>query len=217
MKKFSPVITLSILLFIPSIIFANTLQKTIQTLHETYEKINDIEADFSQSIAFEGFDTTVDSNGKVYFKRGQRGLRGKMRWDYSAPTRQQIFVDGDAVLHYTPENKQVLQSVLEKQTGLPIDLFFSIEKIETFFDLSQEKENRLILKPQKKGSQVAQMVVTLAPLSKLGGLFIKGIILHEENGNQSKFQFTNFRINKLLSDQIFSFKIPEGVEIIDLR
>jgi len=211
MKKISIIVL--ILFFVPSIVFANTLQ----TLHETYKKINNVEADFTQSVAFEGFDTTATSKGKVYFKRG------KMRWDYAEPTRQQIFVDGETVLHYTPENKQVLQSVLGKQTGLPIDLFFSIDKIEALFNLSQEKKNipkghaALILKPKEKGSQVTQMIVTLAPLPKVGGLFIQKIILHEENGNQSTFQFKNFRVNKTLADQVFSFKIPAGVELVDLR
>jgi len=215
-------LTVLLLLLIPSIIFADPPQKGgtspargtppagVQALHETYEKINDIEADFSQSVTFEGFDTTTDSKGKVYFKRG------KMRWDYATPSRQQIFVDGETVLHYTPENKQVLKGVLGKQTGLPIDLFFNVEKIEALFNLSQVKESTLILKPKEKGSQVVQMHVTLAPLPKLGGLFIQKIILHEENGNQSVFQFSHFKINKALSEQVFSFKVPDGVEQIDL-
>ncbi len=202
---------LLILLFIPSILSAEPLQKTLQTLHETYAKVNDITADFSQSVTFEGFDTTAESKGKVYFKRG------KMRWDYSAPTKQQIFVEGETLLHYTPENQQVVRSVLGKQTGLPIDLFISIEKIEALFHRTQVKENTLILKPKGKGSQVADMVVTLAPLPKVKGLFIKEILIHEENGNQSKFKFTNFKINKSLSESFFSFKIPDGVEVIVLQ
>ncbi len=204
-------ILLLILLFTPSITFADPLQKTIQTLYETYAKVNNIQADFSQSVMFEGFDTTADAKGKLYFKKG------KMRWDYSSPTRQQIFVDGETLLHYTPENKQVLKGVLGKQTGLPIDLLMRVEKIETLFNLIQVKENTLLLKPKIKGSQVAQMIVTLAPLPKLGGLFIQKIILHEENGNQSTFLFNSFKLNKTLSEQVFSFKVPDGVEVIDLR
>lgn len=200
-----------ILLLIPSLLSAEPLQKTLQTLHETVAKINNITADFSQSVTFEGFDTTADSKGKVYFKKD------KMRWDYSAPTKQQIFVEGETLLHYTPENQQVLQSVLGKQTGLPIDLFISIEKIEALFHITQGKKNTLILKPKEKGSQVADMFVTLAPLLKVKGLFIKEILIREENGNQSKFQFTNFQVDKSLSEHFFSFKVPDGVEVIDLR
>jgi len=223
-------ITVLLLLLSPLIIFAEdrppTAVKTLhQTLHETYEKMSDLEADFSQSVIFEGFDTTSDSKGKVYFKRGegqralrgQRALLGKMRWDYAAPTRQQFFVNGETVLHYTPENKQALLSVLAKETGLPIDLFFSIEKIEALFHISQIKENALLLKPKEKGSHITQMMLTLAPLPKGNGPFVKEIRLFEENGNQSVFQFSNFRINTALSEQFFSFTIPEGVEVIDLK
>ncbi len=204
-------ILFAMLLLIPSIVFADPTQKHLQTLQETYAKIKNIEADFSQTVTFEGFDTSSDSKGKVYFKKG------KMHWDYFTPNRQQIFVDGETLLHYTPENKQVLQSVLGKQTGLPIDLFLSVEKIETLFHVTSEKENTLLLKPKTKGSQVSDMVVTLAPLPKLGGLFIQKIIIHEENGNQSTFVFNSFKINKKISEDVFKFKIPKGVEVIDLR
>jgi outer membrane lipoprotein-sorting protein len=229
MKKYFP-ITVLILLLSPLIIFAEALPPTAvktlhQTLRETYEKMSDLEADFSQSVIFEGFDAASNSKGKVYFKRGDRRLRGhralqgeqplqgKMRWDYASPTRQQIFVNGETVLHYMPENKQVLLSVLAKETGLPIDLFFSIEKIEALFHISQIKENTLLLKPKENGSHITQMMLTLAPLPN--GPFITEIRLFEENGNQSVFQFSNFRINTALSEQFFSFKIPEGVEVID--
>ena len=224
MKQKSIVLLLLWIVFLgPSILWAKTLQNTVQTLHETYEKINDMEADFSQAITFEGFDTTSNSRGKVYFKRGQQEsagvlpLQGKMRWDYIVPTRDQIFIESETVLHYTPENKQVIRSVLGKQTGLPIDLFFNIEKMEALFNLSQIKENTVVLKPKEKGSQLTKMVLTLAPLPKVGGLFISQVVLHEENGNQSLFKFKNFRMNKRLSEQTFSFTLPEGVEIINLE
>jgi chaperone LolA len=194
-----------------TIVLAKPQNKTLQTIRETYEKITTIEADFSQSVTFDGFDTTANSNGKVYFKKG------KMRWDYSAPTRQQIFVDGETLFHYTPENKQVLKSLLKKNTGLPLDLFFNIEKLEALFHITPLEKTVLLLKPKEKGSHIQQMRITLAPLPKLGGLFIKEIVLHEENGNQSQFQFKNYRINKTLSEEVLSFKIPEGVELIELH
>jgi len=204
-------LSILILFFTPAMVFADAQNKTLQTLHETYAKIENIEADFSQSVTFQGFDTSIDSRGKVYLKRG------KMRWDYLLPTRQQFFVEGDMLLHYNPEHQQVIQSVLGKQTGLPLDLFISIEKIETIFHLTPVQKNTLLLKPKETGSQVKQMIVTFAPLPQLKGLFIQKIILHEENGNQSVFVFHHFRVNKALSEQIFLFKIPEGVALIDLR
>ena len=92
-------------------------------------------------------------------------------------------------------------------------VFVEGEKIEALFHISQIKENALLLKPKENGSHITQMMLTLAPLPN--GPFITEIRLFEENGNQSVFQFSNFRINTALSEQFFSFKIPEGVEVID--
>ncbi|MEK7285992.1 MAG: outer membrane lipoprotein carrier protein LolA [Nitrospirota bacterium] len=192
------------------------MQKTIQILQETYQKINDIEAHFTQAVTFEGFDSSSESTGKVFFKKNKTDSR-KMRWDYAKPALQQIFIDGETLMQYTPQNQQVIRSVLGKQTGLPIDLFFEMEKIEQIFSIGQPDKNILLLKPKERGSKIIEMRITLAPLPKVGGLFIQKVDLLEENGNRSLFIFKKFKINKGISDSIVSLKIPEGVEVIDLQ
>ncbi|MEK7703226.1 MAG: outer membrane lipoprotein carrier protein LolA [Nitrospirota bacterium] len=196
--------------------FSESLQKTIQTLQETDQKINDIQADFTQEVTFEGFESSAKSNGKVFFKKDKADSR-KMRWDYNSPSSQQIFIDGETLMQYTPQNQQVIRSVLGKQTGLPIDLFMGMEKIEQIFSIAQQEDRVLLLKPKKKGSNVIEMRVTLAPPPRVGGLFIQKVQIQEANGNLSEFIFKKLKINKDISDSTVSLKIPEGVEVIDLK
>jgi outer membrane lipoprotein-sorting protein len=89
-------------------------------------------------------------------------------------------------------------------------------RIEEIFSIVRESDLMLLLKPKGTGSHISQMRVTLAPPPRVGGLFIQKVDIYEENGNLSQFTFKNFKINKNLSNSIFSPKIPEGVEVIDL-
>src|SRR2546428_13719051 len=67
------------------------------------QKTTDLTAEFSQTTDIKGFAKPLQSSGRVYIKRP-----GKLRWDYLAPTLEQIFVDNDKVQFYIPEHKQVM-------------------------------------------------------------------------------------------------------------
>ncbi|HET6370135.1 MAG TPA: outer membrane lipoprotein carrier protein LolA [Nitrospiria bacterium] len=69
------------------------LNEVVQKTQDAYEKVRDIEADFTQKVVFKDFDTPFTSAGQVYLKRG------KMRWDYKEPSKQQIFVEDEKVLY----------------------------------------------------------------------------------------------------------------------
>lgn len=228
------VILLIAVCFFPSILRANTLHETLITLNKTYDQAESISADFSQTVRFSGFDTESISTGKVFLQRE------KMRWDYVTPERQQIFVDGNTILHYVPEQQQIIKSHIGRQTGLPIDLFASMGKIEALFHISEsgpatasspatangpatpsgpataKNKNEIILTPKALGSQVTRMVLTLIPAPKVRGLLIQKVALTEENGNQSFFVFKDFQMNKTFRENPFLFNVPKGVEIIEM-
>ena len=201
--------------FFPSLLCAGT-SETIRMLNATYQKAKHIEAAFSQTVRFLEFDTESISTGKVFLKKG------KMRWDYITPEPQQIFIDGDVIMHYVPAHQQVMKGRIGSQTGLPIDLFIGMDKIESLFQISESgpataiSNDEIILIPKEKGSQITQMVLTLIPAKKTGGLLIQKVAILEENGNQSLFVFKDFQINKTFQDDPFLFHLPKGVEIIEL-
>ena len=72
----------------------------VSKVDSRYEQTTDLQADFSQETKIEGFETQLSSTGRVLLKKP-----GMLRWDYVEPSVEQIFVDGDDVLVYTPEHK----------------------------------------------------------------------------------------------------------------
>lgn len=186
-------------------------------IQAAYEKINDLEADFIQSVKFEDFDKPYVSKGKLYLKKG------KMRWDYHEPSRQQIVVEGDRVFYYIPEHKQAIKSRIggESDSSLPLQLLAGTSRLDQDFHVSIEEEPRsdqslsLRLIPKSKQTQLTKVIASVAPSLQVEGLIIQKVTLFEQNGNVSTFSFEKMQINKGVSSETFQLKYPKGTEIID--
>ncbi len=196
---------------------AEAVQKVVAHVHASYEKINDLQADFVQTVEIDGFDTLYVSKGKVFIKKG------KMLWDYVEPGKQMIYVNGSGFQFYVPDHKQVIRSKVGGQSDahLPLKLLSGLGRLDQDFEVSFEIEApkpgeavHLKLLP-KKGMGVNQIVITLIPSEEIKGVVIDQVVLYEQNGNISTSTFENVQINTGLEDTLFDFKIPEDVEVID--
>lgn len=194
-----------------------SLGDIVTKIQTTYEKINDLQADFIQSVQFVDFDAPYTSKGKLFVKKG------KMRWDYQEPSKQQIFVDGEKFLYYVPEHRQVIRSRIGGQSDshLPLRLLSGTGRLDQDFQISFEAGPAALQKPvalrlvPKKGMELTKIVITVGPSPQIEGLMIQKVALYEANGNVSTSSFEGIQINKGVSDDLFTFKIPKGIEVID--
>jgi outer membrane lipoprotein-sorting protein len=193
------------------------LQKIVDQVHAGYEKIEDLEAQFVQTVEIMDFNVPYVSKGTLYIKKG------KMLWDYVEPGRQQIFVDGGGFLYYVPDHKQVIRSKIGGQSDahLPLKLLAGRAQLDQDFDIVYEIEAplpgepiRLRLVP-KKNMGLIKIVITLVTVPHIEGLMIDEVVLHEKNGNVSTSSFEKIEINRGLDDATFVFKVPDGVEVLD--
>ena len=183
-------------------------------LQRTYEKIADLQADFVQTLRFADFETPSVWTGKVALRR-ERG-RGKMRWDFQSPEVFQVFVDGETVLHYTPEHRQAVRS---KMNGNPAGamafrLLAGASDITRDFDIYSTGEvNHLRFVPKDKTTGFLSIEATVAPHAGLSGVVIQRVVLQEESGNLTTFVFDHLKINAGIDAAFFTFIPPKGVEI----
>jgi len=195
----------------------NRLQEIVDRIHAAYDKIDDLKSQFVQTVEIMDFNTPYVSKGDLFIKKG------KMRWDYKEPSRQQIFVDDGGFLYYVPDHKQVIRSKIggHSDSHLPLNLLSGRGHLNQDFDISYEFEAPmpgepiiLRLSPKKKMG-VFKIVVTAVPAPGIDGLIIDKVVLHEKNGNISTSSFEEISINQGLEDSLFVFEIPEGIEVLD--
>jgi outer membrane lipoprotein-sorting protein len=196
---------------------SRNIKEIVAQIHATYDKIIDLKASFVQTVEIFDFNVPYISKGTLFIKKG------KMRWDYHEPSRQQIFVDGGGFHYYVPEHKQVIRSRVggRSDVHLPLQLLSGRGQLNEDFDISIEGERpsgkgpvSLRLVPKKKMGLI-KIVIRVASSPQIGGLMIHEAVLHEENGNVSTSTFEGIEINKGLKADIFVFKVPKGIEVID--
>jgi outer membrane lipoprotein carrier protein len=211
-----------IMLGMPSLGQASPMKQVLDLVNKVdarYEQTQDLQADFSQETKIEGFETRLSSTGRVLLKKP-----GMLRWDYVEPSVEQIFVDGDQVMVYTPEHKQVVKAKLTQiaASKAPLTLLQGAGKLAEQFDVlpTDQEESRqdvlplitLVPKPEEKNrSAVTRVVLEIDPSSYL----IKKMDLHEISGNISTLRFSNIQVNQGIDTAQLKLIVPEDVIVVD--
>jgi outer membrane lipoprotein carrier protein len=195
------------------------VREVVKQLQARYEKMKDMQADFSQKTRIEGFERPVTSAGKVYIKKP-----GRLRWDYLDPAIEQIYVNQDDVKVYVPEHKQVLVGKLTQMAAskAPLELLQGAAKLDESFEIEPTTgKDRgmggtplITLIPKAKEQESTQnlqkIIVEVFPKT----YFIRTVSLHETSGNVAVFEFSNLKPNLGLGNEVFDFKTPSDVEVV---
>ena len=188
----------------------------VRKVESRYQKTTDLTAEFSQSTDIKGFAKPLQSSGRVYIKRP-----GKLRWDYLAPTLEQIFVDNDKIQFYIPEHKQVMVGQLSKMahSQAPLQLLQGIGRLDRHYLVTAAPDGAkgsgglplLSLTRPDDGPDHPRIVVEVDP----GSFFLRRVELHDVNGNVSTFTFSEILANTGLKDKLFEFTVPQDAEVIN--
>jgi len=188
----------------------------VRKVEARYQTTTDLTAEFSQSTDIKGFAKPLQSSGRVYIKRP-----GKLRWDYLAPTLEQIFVENDKIQFYIPEHKQVMVGQLSKMANsqAPFQLLQGIGRLDRHYLVTAAPDGAkgsgglplLSLTRPDDGPDQPRIVVEVDP----GSHFLRRVELHDVNGNVSTFTFSAFLANTGLKDKLFEFTVPQDAEVIN--
>ena len=192
-------------------------QKTNEAAHYLAEKISRLRtyhADFEQRVQNEvGKEIDVSSGVFLIEKPNHFRLEVKQQFE------QLIVADGDHIFTYEPDLEQVtIQNQSELLADSPLLFLTSnAEELERSFNIAMMDVG------EEKNSQL----FSLLPKGE-GGVFEKVHILFKDNnmvellmadtlGQQTTVKFSNIKINEKLDVKLFSFIVPEGVDVVDSR
>jgi outer membrane lipoprotein carrier protein len=166
-----------------------------------------LEATFQQTLRTHEGEVLQQTEGEFYLNRP-----GKFRWNYRSPYEQVIVSDGERVWIYDVELQQV--TVQKQSASLPATPMALLEDSSTLhndFDVTPLDENqgvyRLKLMSKSKESDFGEIVVGL---DASGLRFMQ---LHDQFEQVTDIVFSDMHTNKKLSQEIFEFIPPEGVDV----
>ncbi|RLC45536.1 MAG: hypothetical protein DRH57_07835 [Candidatus Cloacimonadota bacterium] len=214
MGKILSVIYFVILL--PNLVFPDVFGKVVST----YEDLKSIKADFVQENYWAEPDISKISSGILWIKKKDN----KIKLEYSEPKAQLLLVEIDKTTIYFPETNQVviMDSFPIQNLLSPDKLVNNYLKYSEIIDKSENDSDYIYtIVPSDSALcnnppidfEFAKLILTIDKTSYLLG----AIQYYDEQDNSVKFVFKNIEKDVKISDDIFSFKIPDNASVIDKR
>ncbi|MBM3219382.1 MAG: outer membrane lipoprotein chaperone LolA [Candidatus Rokubacteria bacterium] len=195
-----------------------SLDDVIRGLEGAYGKINDLKADFSQNAFNKSLNQAIPATGSVFLKKG-----GKLRWEYTQPTPQQIVSDGKTLWVYTPSLNQVNVAPAPEALAGPAGSFLvGLGKLREHFGVRfmnpaqpRDRDGNVVLDlaPKQSLPTLSRLILSIDPKS----WEVRKAVIYDQFENTVTMQFTRMALNAGLADTLFTFTPPKGVATVPLK
>ena len=197
---------------------AQSLDEVIRGLEAAYGRMTDLRAEFAQSSFNKSLNQTIPAQGVVSLKRG-----GKLRWEYSEPTKQEVVSDGKTLWVYTPSLNQVNTGPApEALSGHAGSLLAGLGRVREHFTVRFLNPAQ----PRDADGNVALDLTPKQPLPTLSRLVlsvdskqweVRKAVVYDQFENSVAMRFTKVAMNSGLSDKLFTFVPPPNTAVVPLR
>jgi len=179
-----------------------------------YNRLRSLQTDFTEIYRGDGAERT--ESGTLWLKKPR-----KMRWEYRSPREKLFLSDGKAVWFYLPAERQLRKSDFRKLDDVrsPIAFLLGKTKLESelrglskVVDQAPVDPANMLLRgvPTTFADRISEVLLEVTPSSQLAR-----IVLTEVDGASTDFRFANPKENLEVSDRLFQFTPPPGVETIE--
>jgi|GEM_PF-1629120 outer membrane lipoprotein-sorting protein len=175
----------------------------IATLIEMQKSIKTLRADFIQEKHSRLLEKPIVNKGIFSFRVPEMFV-----WDYQEDMK--VVSNGREILIYYKKLREADIAGISRFPSFPAS--FSIESLLERYrvDIVEAKASGYVLKivPVSAATPVREIIITLN--EKAVPVEIK---MFERTGDKTEIRFRNLKVNGMISDDVFSMKVPEGVTI----
>ena len=190
-----------------------TLDRILEGMEKKYTN-SSFSATFLQESTIKAMELTDFAKGKVYVR-----YPGKMRWEYEKPDKQIIITDGYKLWIYRPEDNQVMTGSAPEffRDGKGASFLSDIKLLRQKFDIELLEEEKslfyeLKLIPREKNMDVASIRLSVS----MSTFTVMRVITYNLYGDETRIELLNSEFGIALNDDLFSFKIPKGVDVLKI-
>jgi outer membrane lipoprotein carrier protein len=186
----------------------------IDGVDRTFARMRDFSADFVQ-IQQNNLNQKQQGVGHLYLMRPR-----KARYEYAKPEEQLFVSDGKNLYFYVPADRQVQKGTIRETFDDRIPLMFLVGQSDlrgefTSFELLStppEIPGTMVIRMHpKRKTDLKELVMEVEPESYL----IRRLQLQRNDGSRFEFRFSNIRVNSGLKSDLFDFKVPAGVRVVE--
>jgi outer membrane lipoprotein carrier protein len=180
-------------------------------IQERYATVRDFTAQFALTQTSGLRLGGGEDRGKVTIKKP-----GRMRWVFDTGDRSEVVADGVKIYSYFPKDKYVHVGDFPTgdQASMALLLLTGRGDLTRDFSVSVPPEQpaeewQLILQPKTPQADFKEVTLAVDKTT----LRLRGLKILDDQGGVRNFRFANLQENRGVSDAVFEFKIPKGVEI----
>jgi len=187
------------------ILFLVDVDTILTKTEEHYVNLRSYYVEFVQTYCDSEEGTCKRYIGRVAYK-----APNKMRIEIEGAEDRIDLIDGEYLWNYFPKEGKVLKTKIRKE-------FFDLKSL--IRDCRERFNYRLIkatppyeieFLPKSEDEGIRKMILVISK-----SYLIKGVTTIDPFGNESKFDFNRFSLNRPISDKIFRLKLPKDVEVIE--
>ena len=189
-----------------------TVKQVTEQLHHRYEMIDDAVVQFEQHVKF-GFSNIEQNFSGI--------LKMKKPKHYRVESDQQTIVtDGKTVWAYSKANNQVIIDTYKENSNsispeqfmlnLPANYYASLMGYE-----KQAAGNIILLKLVPKDDR--SFVKSVKVFVEENTWMLRKIVILDVNETETTYAVKDMKLNTNIKEKTFTFEIPAGSEIVDLR
>lgn len=190
------------LIFCNSIVAQDDAKALLKDIQNKFDSINDLSAEITQLV-----NGKINLEGKVYYKK-----ENHLRFEFN---NMLIVSDGETSWNYNEQQNKVIITNYDTEGNKILSLRQIIFEYPDECELStydSEGEKVLQLIPQNNSLSFNSVKLFITD----DNLISKVLIDDPSTGSIQVF-LSNYKINKNLSESLFSFSPPEGSQVLDLR
>lgn len=195
---------------LPSLSHSEDAGEAVALLQARYESIKALSADFTQEVKSRAMAVPQVSTGKVWFKKP-----GKMRWQYTAPVKDEIVSDGSTVWVWQPDLNQALERKVEESASkIATDFLSGVGDLKKDFEVKlaegTDKTVRLSLTPRAPQPNLKKLTIEADRKEML----VTSTVIEDAFGNSTTVSFRDIKVNPTVKDDLFRFIPPKGAGVV---
>ena len=226
MIRFSRQVLVSLSLFCSIPTFAEEIIAiSTQPVINTQNAIKDLQQLLSKVKSFTSRFVQEAQNGQGKVLQSIKGKMdvakpGKLRWQTEGVYEQLVISDGKSLWIYDQDLEQVSIKNMDNRLAETPALLLGgdVSAIETDFIVSQQHSDSqkvFILQPKDTTQLFDSLEISFNKHSEQQEL--QRMIIRDASGQVTEIRFSDAINNPKLNDNIFSFDIPKGIDVIDGR
>lgn len=194
---------------------ADRPEEVMTKVQAQYDKSGAFQARFQQESRLKAMQQTDSAAGWMYFQKPSR-----MRWQYEIPAEQkkEVVSDGRLVWMYMPQDAVVMVYKIEQvlRSDLVMRFFSGIGQFQKDFNISWNRPPKqgeplvIDLFPKKEQAELKRLTLTINPKTYL----LDKLEFSNALGEETRFAFSQMKLDVKLAPDFFSFKPPPGVQVV---